>query len=224
MNPGNQLNRENEPRESTKSVMPFPSENPNPVLRVDSHGVLLYANDASYQVLVAWDLEIGKLAPQCLQQAAAEAAKTRATAHFDSEHNQRTFSFSVVPGSEADYVDFYAQETTDSRRLEEELRQQAALLDLAPVLVRDMTDSIVFWGRGAEQLYSYSREEALGRNCVELLGTEFPVPFAEIVQTLKRRGTWERELIRRKRDGSRIVIASRWVMYYDSKGTPARVL
>lgn len=92
------------------------------------------------------------------------------------------------------------------------------------MLVRDTRDRIVFWGRGAEQLYGYSKEEAIGQNCVELLRTEFPVPFAEIVETLKRRGLWERELIRRKRDGSRIVVASRWVLYYDTKGRPAHIL
>ncbi len=210
--------------QAIESVARFPLENPNPVLRVDRNGVLLFANDISHHFLLGWGLEIGKAAPERLQRAAAEALTTRTRAHFDSEHNQRTFSFSAVPDDGGDYVNFYAQEVTESRRLEEELRQQAALLDLAPVLVRDMGDRIVFWGHGAQQLYGYSSEEAIGRNCVELLGTEFPVPFTEIVETLKRRGTWERELIRRKRDGGRIVIASRWVLYYDSKGTPARVL
>ncbi len=207
-----------------KSVARFPWKNPNPVLRVDAMGVLLYANNTSHRLLRGWDLEIGKAAPQRLQQAAAEAAICRTTIHFDSEHNQRIFSFSVVPCDEADYVDFYAQEVTASRKLEEELRQQAMLLDLAPVLVRDMTNRIAFWGRGAQQLYGYSKEEAIGRNCAELLRTEFPISFAEIVQTLKHRGLWERELIRRKRDGSRIVVASRWVLYHDTKGEPTHLL
>jgi PAS domain S-box-containing protein len=210
--------------ERIKSMARFPSENPNPVLRVGSNGVLLHANDAGYRLLLGWDLESGKTAPHALRQAAAEALATRGAVMFDSEHGERIFSFFVVPIEEAGYVNFYAQEVTGRRRLEEELGQQAALLDLAPVFVRDMSNRIVFWGRGAQQLYGYSSEEALGRNCIELLRTEPAISFDEVVETLKQRGIWEREVIRRARDGSRIVIATRWVLYYDSKGTPSRIL
>lgn len=210
--------------QAIKSAARFPSENPNPVLRVGANGALLYANDAGYLYLRDWDLAIGKPAPEPLRRALAEAAARQAPVMFDSEHHGRIFSFSVVPIEESGYVNFYAQDVTGSRRLEAELRQQAMLLDLAPVLVRDLNNRIVFWGRGAQQLYGFSSEEAIGRNCVELLRTEVPVPFDEIVHTLKRCGTWKRELTRRTRDGSRIVVASHWALYYDAKGRPARIL
>jgi PAS domain S-box-containing protein len=213
-----------EAEEATNSVARFPFENPNPVLRIGTNGVLLYANDASYKLLSGWYLEIGKPAPRPLREAAADASATRKPTVFDSEHNERIFSFSVVPIRAAGYVNFYAQEITGRRRIEEELRQQAALLDLAPVFVRDMANRIVFWGHGAQQLYGYSSKEATGRNCLELLRTELPLPLGEIFNMLRRRGTWERELIRYTRDGSRIVVASRWVLYADAKGRPARIL
>jgi PAS domain S-box-containing protein len=181
----------------------------------------LYANDASHRLFLDWDLTAGKAAPERLQQAAAEVAAKRT---FESEHRGRIFSFSVVRVEESGYVNFYAQDVTDSRRLEAELGQQAMLLDLAPVLVRDMDNRIVFWGRGAQRLYGYSSEEALGRNCIELLRTESPATFAEIVEMLKRRGTWELELTRRTRDGSRVVVASHWALYHDTRGRPARIL
>jgi two-component system CheB/CheR fusion protein len=41
--------------------------------------------------------------------------------------------------------------------------EQAALLELAPVLVRDMDSRIVLWTRGAERLYGFSKAEAIGR-------------------------------------------------------------
>jgi PAS domain-containing protein len=43
------------------------------------------------------------------------------------------------------------------------LEEQAAVLELAPVLVRDMESRIVLWTKGAERLYGYSNAEALGR-------------------------------------------------------------
>jgi len=77
---------------------------------------------------------------------------------------------------------------TNRKRMEEDLRQQSALLDLAPVLVRDMEGRIVLWTRGAENLYGYSREEAVGKISRELLQTEFPQPVAEIEQICEPKG------------------------------------
>ena len=53
------------------------------------------------------------------------------------------------------------------------LAQRASLLDLThdTVLVRDMGDTVTYWNKGAEELYGWSRGEALGRNVHELLRT-----------------------------------------------------
>ena len=48
------------------------------------------------------------------------------------------------------------------------------VLELAPILVRDMDNRIVLWTRGAERLYGFSKEEALGRISHELFQTTFP--------------------------------------------------
>ena len=56
----------------------------------------------------------------------------------------------------------------------ERLREHAMVLELAPVLVRDMDNRIVLWTRGAERLYGFSKEEALGRISHELFQTTFP--------------------------------------------------
>jgi PAS domain S-box-containing protein len=112
---------------------------------------------------------------------------------------------------------------TDRKRMEEGLRQQSALLDLAPVLVRDMQGRIELWARGAESFYGYSGDEAIGRVSHELFHTEFPKPLEEIEEILRVQGTWEGELTHRTRDGNRMVVASRWVHYHGLQGTPVRV-
>jgi PAS domain S-box-containing protein len=116
------------------------------------------------------------------------------------------------------------RDVTDRKRSEEELRQQSALLDLAPVIVRDMAGRITLWTRGAQQLYRYSKEHAIGRICHELLQTQFPIPVEQIDQVLHRDGAWEGQLRHRTRDGRIVFVASQWVLHYDAQGTPARLL
>src|SRR5262245_42291689 len=86
-------------------------------------------------------------------------------------------------------------------RPEGRLREQALLLDLAHVLMRDMSDRIVLWTRGTQQMYGWTPEEALGRLSHELLRTEFPRPLAEIQAELRERGEWEGELVHFRKDG-----------------------
>lgn len=117
-----------------------------------------------------------------------------------------------------------ARDITERKRAEEEIRQQAGLLNLAPALVRDMDNRIVLWTRGAQQLYGHTQEEALGHSSHELLKTDFPQPLVEIERALETNGVWEGELNHRTRDGTRVVVASQWVLHRDAKGKPFRIL
>jgi PAS domain S-box-containing protein len=88
------------------------------------------------------------------------------------------------------------------------LQEQADLLAHAHVLAWDPATGIKFWNKGAEQLYGFSSDEALGHMSHELLQTEFPKPMAEIEADLFAAGVWQGELVHRKRDGSRVHVAS----------------
>ena len=105
------------------SAAKFPSENPNPILRIREDGVLLYANEASYHILLDWQLEVGGPAPAVLQQATSKALSGQAGISFDEEHNQRVISFFVVPILKSGYANLYGQDVTERKRAEVELRQ-----------------------------------------------------------------------------------------------------
>ena len=107
---------------------------------------------------------------------------------------------------------------------EEALRQQASLLSLSTVVARDMDDRIVLWSRGAEQIYGFHTEEAIGAICHALLHTQFPAPLEQIQATLRQHGAWEGELVHRRRDGSRVSVASKWILQRNAEGQPVRVL
>ena len=106
------------------------------------------------------------------------------------------------------------------------LAEQARLLNLSSdaIIVRDMDGLIVFWNRGAEEIYGWTREEALGRAKTELLRTEFPEPLEQITAKLQRDKRWTGDLIQTRRDGARIHVNTRWVLDSDAQGAVARVL
>jgi PAS domain S-box-containing protein len=117
-------------------------------------------------------------------------------------------------------------EIAERRRVEETLRQRADLLDLThdTIFARDMNHVITYWNRGAEELYGWKRAEAVGRVSHELTQTIFPVPLEEINETLCRTGRWEGELVHTKRDGSKVVVASRWSLQRNEQGTALAIL
>jgi PAS domain S-box-containing protein len=106
------------------------------------------------------------------------------------------------------------------------LRNQARLLDLThdTIFVRDMNDVITYWNHGAEELYGWPREQAVGKHCHQLLRTRFPEPLEAITVQLLRAGRWEGEVGHTRRDGTEVVVASRWALQRDEPGRPVEIM
>jgi PAS domain S-box-containing protein len=115
------------------------------------------------------------------------------------------------------------------RRLKQQqqvLMRQASLLELASdgIFVRDLDGIITYWSAGAVALYGWTKGEAQGKVAEELLRTEFPRPLAEIEAAVVREGAWEGEVTHTRRDGTRLVVASRWALQRDDQGSPLAIL
>jgi PAS domain S-box-containing protein len=96
-------------------------------------------------------------------------------------------------------------------QMEEELRQQALLIELSyePVLVWELQRGIVLWNRGCEQLYGFTKAEAIGRISHQLLHTVFPKSFESFQTTLMHDRQWSGELRHTTRDGRQVIVESR---------------
>ena len=106
------------------------------------------------------------------------------------------------------------------------LREQARLLDLThdTIFVRDMNNVITYWNRGAEALYGWRAEQAIGKVTHELLGTIFPAAHEDSLVSLLRADRWEGELVHSKRDGTQVVVSSRWSLLRNERGQPLAIL
>lgn len=114
---------------------------------------------------------------------------------------------------------------TESKQAEEKIREQAALLDVATdaILVRDLSHRILFWNKGAQRLYGWQAEEAIGENALELLYKD--VPSLEVaLKTVILVGEWSGELNKVTKSGKEIIVESRWTLMQDEKGQPKSIL
>jgi PAS domain S-box-containing protein len=94
----------------------------------------------------------------------------------------------------------------------------ANLLTLSwePMLAWRLDGPIEFWNAGAERLYGFAQNEALGRTSHALLQTKFPIDFADLRSQLRDRRSWLGELRHIRKDGSEVVVESRMQLFSDS--------
>lgn len=107
------------------------------------------------------------------------------------------------------------------RKQEEELQQQADLLNLAneAIFARQLDSRVIYWNRGAEQLYGYSQDEAIGSFSHELLATEFPRGWDHFGAALLAAGEWSGELKQKTKHGRYIDVESRFKLIDDRAGS-----
>ncbi|MNS17737.1 Non-motile and phage-resistance protein [compost metagenome] len=106
-------------------------------------------------------------------------------------------------------------------KLYQELAERSLMLEAAhdAILVRDDPGQVVtFWNQGAAHIYGYTADEALGRDPHALLHTTLPTPLEAIMATLDANGRWEGEMRQRRRDGTEIIVESRWTLHVDAHG------
>jgi PAS domain S-box-containing protein len=116
------------------------------------------------------------------------------------------------------------RDITERKRADEALKEQARILDLAPVLILDLNGRIIFWNAGVEQMYGWASAEAMDKISHTLLQTEFPRPLQEIKARLFAQNHWQGELLQTRKDGARIVVASHWVVHRDENDKPKAIL
>ncbi|WP_315788630.1 hybrid sensor histidine kinase/response regulator [Fischerella sp. JS2] len=116
---------------------------------------------------------------------------------------------------------------SDRKLAEEKIREQAALLDVTTdaIFVRDLDNRVIFWNKGAENLYGWQIQEAYGKKVVELLYDDEPAEELEIaLLTVINQGKWQGELPRITKSGKKVLVSSRWSLVCQEDGTPKSIL
>ncbi len=126
-----------------------------------------------------------------------------------------------------------ARDVTARKQVEQQLEQQAAilqrqadLLELAyeAIIVRDEHGAITYWNRGAESMYGWTRDEAFGNVTHDFLQTQFSDPDTDLDKLLLQQERWQGELAHTCKDGRQVIVESRQVLIRDEQGTPTGFL
>lgn len=88
-------------------------------------------------------------------------------------------------------------------------------LSYEPMLAWRLDGAIEFWNTGAERLYGFASDEALGRSSHSLLQTKFPIEFFELRSRLRSERYWSGELRHICKDGHEVIVDSRMQLLGD---------
>jgi PAS domain S-box-containing protein len=164
----------------------------------------------------------------------AAAEKVRMEGFLTSEGHRRRKDGTTFPIElhakwvplDGGYIVAVIRNITTRRRVEERIREQAQLLDLAheAIIVLDFHDrKVTFWNRGAGSLYGWSSKEALGRDMGELI---FPdhTALEQLTLELVQKESWHGEQGHISKDGRDLVVNASATLVRDAEGRPKSVL
>ena len=106
------------------------------------------------------------------------------------------------------------------------IQLQASLIELAhdAIIIRDLDSRIVTWNQGAQTLYGWTEQEAVGQIIHHLLKTRFPISLEAMDRTLTEQGSWEGLLTHTARQGQQVIVESRQVLVRNEGGQPSAIL
>ena len=178
------------------SLAKFPSENPNPVLRLSRDGTVMYANPASGALLGLLGCAVGGPAPQFWRDLVTQALASRENNHIDIECDGKVYSMFVTPVAETGYVNLYGRDITERKQTEEELRRsEEKYRDLVNALndgvfVSDDRGVLTFANQALARMHGFEHpEELVGRPFIEFVAPAMVGNIAQVFRESIQNGT-----------------------------------
>ncbi|HKI69085.1 MAG TPA: PAS domain-containing protein, partial [Verrucomicrobiae bacterium] len=166
-------------QERLADLAKFPDENPNPVLRVQADGTILYANRAGHSLLQMWDARADGLAPEESRQWIQHALATGQPEKADATWNGRRFHFLIAPTHANGYANLYGDDVTERTRAEQLLRereeQYRKVVDISTNAIFIMQDGkFALLNPSALKLFGADRPEQLvGKPVFDFVHTDY---------------------------------------------------
>lgn len=117
------------------------------------------------------------------------------------------------------------RDLTEYNRVKRQIEEQTALLDKTQdaIVIFDLDGRILFWNKGAERVYEWTRQEATGRFIGEFIHADIR-KFQEVNTRTLEIGEWSGELNHLSRDREELIVETRWSLLRDNEGRPKSIL
>lgn len=137
-----------------------------------------------------------------------------------------TLGANLLDAPEVAGIIINSRDITDRKQAEEQIREQAALLDKAQdaIIVYDLATRIGFWNKSAERLYGWLADEVIGRKVDEVLNKVDSTAAIDARGHAFKSGEWIGELQQDTKAAKTIVVESRLTLVTDSEGRPQSML
>jgi PAS domain S-box-containing protein len=167
--------------------------------------------------LFSADDATGRLPARCLKEA-AEGGRFHSDVQL-MRNDGTTFWASIVVtalrNESGDLRGFskITRDISEWKRVNETLLQQATLLDQASdaIIVQGLDETIRYWNQGAQRLYGWTAEEAVGKPASQVIPSEI-CEVATAMTVLREAGEWSGELEQLTKSGRPVIVHARWTL------------
>ncbi len=158
-----------ERKEAEKKILDmamFPSQNPNPVLRITDTGRILFSNNSSKELIEIWEKSIKTSLPAELLECASIALRDKREYNIELLVNNHYYLFCVAPVIDKAYLNIYGMDITDKIKSQEKIQALSLAITHSPVsvMITDLKGRITYVNPKFTQVSGYSEEEVLGKN------------------------------------------------------------
>ena len=182
----------------------FPSENPNPVLRV-SKDKIIYINEAGQDLL---NIQTKDPLPEILFEEVNKALTSKSVTTIEVELINKKILFDITPIKGEDYANIYGRDITESKKAEGELRLHSEIMTnmTEGVYLTRLEDGIIVYANPRfEEMFGYDPGEMMGQYVSIVNAPTNKTPDEtknEIIGILEETGEWHGEVNNIKKDGT----------------------
>jgi PAS domain S-box-containing protein len=135
------------------------------------------------------------------------------------------FVSNVYQAGDHNVIQCNIRDITERKKTEHKIAEQADFLDKTrdAIVVRDLEGKILYWSKGAERMYGWTRDEVMG-GYIGGIVYENPKEFEKLNEMTIRRGEWQGDVQHFTKDRRVITTEARWTLILDNDGRPKSVL